>query len=100
MAGGSCSNVSLPGKGMAPGILFWHLPGRTKGSRALVTVNYDLIIVSAMSICLLLTWQARQVRFRDLMSPAVYERNGSELLSKGLYLDLPAWGYHIFEVVN
>jgi hypothetical protein len=38
------------------------------------------------------------VRFRDLMSPAYYERGGSELLLKGLYLDLPAWGYHLFEV--
>jgi hypothetical protein len=33
------------------------------------------------------------------MSPARYERDGSELVSKGLYLDLPAWGYHVFEVV-
>ena len=33
-----------------------------------------------------------------MISPAVYERNGCELLSKGMYLDLPAWGYHVFEV--
>ena len=33
-----------------------------------------------------------------MMSSAFYDRDSSELLSKGLYLDLPAWGYHIFEV--
>ena len=40
---------------------------------------------------------ARQhVRLRDLLGPAVYERDGSHLISPGLYLDLPAWGYHVF----
>jgi hypothetical protein len=38
------------------------------------------------------------VRLRDLMSPAVYDRDGSELVSSGLYLDMPAWGYHVFAV--
>jgi len=38
------------------------------------------------------------VRFKDLMGPASYDRDGSELLSRGLYLDLPPWGYHVFEV--
>ena len=38
------------------------------------------------------------VRLRDLMSPASYERGGSGLLSRGLYLDLPAWSYHVFDV--
>jgi len=32
------------------------------------------------------------------LSEAVYERDGQDLLSRGLFLDLPAWGYHVFEV--
>lgn len=40
----------------------------------------------------------KRVRLRDLMSEAVYERDGAALLSSGLYLDLPAWGYHCFLV--
>ena len=32
------------------------------------------------------------------LGPAVYDRDGSELAARGLYLDLPAWGYHVFEV--
>jgi len=38
------------------------------------------------------------VRLQDLMSSAVYQRDGDELLSRGLYLDLPPWGYHVFEL--
>ena len=40
----------------------------------------------------------RAVRLRDLLGNAVYEREGNELVSRGLYLDLPPWGYHLFEV--
>ena len=40
----------------------------------------------------------RAARFSDLMSPASYDREGSDILSRGLYLDLPPWGYHVFEV--
>jgi hypothetical protein len=38
------------------------------------------------------------IRFKDLTGPATYDRNGDDLISKGLYLDLPPWGYHVFEV--
>lgn len=38
------------------------------------------------------------VRFTDLMSGARYEHAWSELSSTGLYIDLPAWGYHVFEM--
>ncbi len=38
------------------------------------------------------------VRLRDRLGPAVYDRPGNDLLDRGLYLDLPAWGYHVFEV--
>lgn len=34
---------------------------------------------------------------KDLMSPVVYERSGDSLVS-GLYFDLPAWGYHVFDI--
>jgi len=38
------------------------------------------------------------VRFSDLTSDAVYDRQGNEVLSKGIYLDMPAWAYHVFDV--
>ena len=39
-----------------------------------------------------------RVRLTDLMGPARYDRDGSDLVSRGLYLDLLPWGYHVFEV--
>jgi hypothetical protein len=37
-----------------------------------------------------------RVFLRDLLGEARYERDGAELSSKGLYLDLPPWGRHAF----
>jgi hypothetical protein len=36
------------------------------------------------------------VRLEDLLSSARYEREGSDLVSRGLYLHLPPWGFHAF----
>jgi hypothetical protein len=38
------------------------------------------------------------VRFDDLMGPATYERAGSDVAQRGLYLDLAPWAYHVFRV--
>jgi hypothetical protein len=40
----------------------------------------------------------RPVRLKDLTGPAVYDRDGNNLVSEGLYLDLSPWSYHVFEV--
>ena len=40
----------------------------------------------------------RSVGFSDLMSSVRYLRTGNDLVSRGLYLDLPEWGYHVFEM--
>jgi hypothetical protein len=41
----------------------------------------------------------RRILLQDLMSPiTTYEQDGDDLGHRGLYLDLPAWGYHVFEV--
>jgi glycosidase len=37
------------------------------------------------------------VLFSDVMSPARYERQTEDLSRRGLYLDVPAWGHHVFE---
>ena len=34
----------------------------------------------------------------DQLSTARYDRDGTELGSRGLYLDLPPWGYHAFQL--
>jgi hypothetical protein len=40
----------------------------------------------------------RSVRLTDRMSPAAFDRDASELASRGLYLDLPPWGHHVFQL--
>jgi Alpha amylase, catalytic domain len=40
------------------------------------------------------------VRVQGLKSPAAYERDGDELVSRGLYLDMPPWGYHVFRLAT
>jgi hypothetical protein len=42
-------------------------------------------------------WRGLRVALRDRMSADTYDRDGSDLLDRGLYLDVPAWGYHVFE---
>lgn len=39
-------------------------------------------------------------RLQDQLSDAVYERDGNELQSDGLYLDMHPWQYHVFDVTN
>jgi len=44
--------------------------------------------------------EGTSVVMRDLVDPTVrYERDGSELTRRGLYLDVPAWRAHVFDVV-
>ncbi len=38
------------------------------------------------------------IRFRDLLSSAVYDRVAFDIAARGLYLDMPPWGYHVFAV--
>jgi Alpha amylase, catalytic domain len=68
------------------------------GQRRLVAVNY----VGNQSQCYVRLpfsgLDGRRVRLRDALGPATYERDGSELAGRGLYLDLPPWGFHVFEV--
>jgi hypothetical protein len=40
------------------------------------------------------------VRLNDLLSDTAYDRDGDSLIFPGLYLDLPAWGRHVFSIVR
>jgi hypothetical protein len=69
------------------------------GHRMLVVVN-DAAVRSQCSVPLPFGDLAGgEWRLEDLLGDAVYERGGDDLLSPGLYLDLPAWGYHVFALV-
>jgi hypothetical protein len=76
-------------------IFSWSGPGKF---RRLVAVNYS----PAQSQCYVnLPWNdltGRTWKLHDRLGAATYDRNGDELSKQGFYLDLPAWGYHAFEV--
>jgi hypothetical protein len=38
------------------------------------------------------------ISLQDMVSSAVYERDGNELRSRGLYLDMPPWSYRVFKL--
>ncbi|HEY5906453.1 MAG TPA: alpha-amylase family glycosyl hydrolase [Vicinamibacteria bacterium] len=73
----------------------WTGPGE---ARRLVAVNY----ADHSSQCYVaMPWRdpgGRTWRFQDLTGTAVYDRQGGDLTERGLYLDRPAWGYHVFAI--
>lgn len=71
----------------------WEVPA---GSRALVVVNYAPHASQCFVHLPFPDLGNRNIRFRDMMSTAIYDREGNDLLNRGIYLDIPAWGYHIF----
>jgi len=68
------------------------------GQRRIIAVNYS----GNQSQCYLRIPVAdlagRAMQLRDLMGPASYDRDANDLASRGLYLDLPPWNYHVFEM--
>ena len=73
----------------------WTGPGER---RRLVAVNY----ADHPSQCYVgMPWSdlpGRAWRLADRMGDAVYERQGGDLAERGFYLDVPAWGFHVFDV--
>jgi len=68
------------------------------GERLLVDVNYAPNQGQCYVRLPFADLDGHAIQLRDLMRSVFYERDGSNLVSRGLYLDMPAWGFHIFEV--
>jgi hypothetical protein len=68
------------------------------GLRTLVSVNYAPSQAQCFMELPFGELRGRRFRLRDRLGPADYERDGDELCGRGLYLDLPPWGHHVFDV--
>ncbi len=68
------------------------------GRRLLVAVNYGPTQGQCYVEPVLPDLRGRDFLLRDLLGPAEYRRGGDELAARGLYLDVPAWGHHVFDV--
>jgi hypothetical protein len=68
------------------------------GERRLVAVNYAGNQSQCYVRLVLPDLKGRAVGFTDLMGPTSFDRDGDDLTSRGLYLDMRPWGYHVFEM--
>ena len=70
------------------------------GQRAIAVVNY----APNQSQCYIAlpypNLSGQMVQLKDLIGPEVYDRTGDSLVAPGLYLDLPAWGYGVYTLVQ
>jgi hypothetical protein len=67
-------------------------------ARLLITVNYGPTQAQCYVRLHLPDLHGSRFMLSDLMNQTEYEREGNELALQGLYLDLRAWGYHVFEM--
>jgi glycosidase len=72
----------------------------TDGQRFLVAVNYAANQSQCYVRLPFANLAGKRWRLCDLLSDAVYDREGNDLLNHGLYLDMPAWSYHLFELTG
>lgn len=76
---------------------YWQ---RDDGERRVIAVNY----ADNQSQCYARIPPSdvigRTVRVKDLMEEASFDRDGDGLAMRGLYLDLPPWSYHVFEMTT
>lgn len=68
------------------------------GTVHLVVVNYAPRSGQCYVMVPLTDADGPVLEFRDLMSEAVYVRDRAGLASRGLYIDLPGYGFHLFTV--
>jgi hypothetical protein len=85
------------GNGTSDRFIAWTWETRQR-ERRLIAVNYARTQGQCYVRLPFSDLAGHQVRLKDLMGPAGYDRDGSELVSRGLYLDVPAWSYHVFEM--
>lgn len=72
--------------------------GWEETSRFVVVVNYAEHASQCYVRLPFAGLKGRNWRLVDVMGEAAYERAAEELAGKGLYLDVQAWGYHVFKL--
>ena len=75
----------------------WHAHD---GQRMLVVINYAPNQSQCRIRLPFAELGGRQWQLRDRAGSAIYERDGGELFTQGLYIDLTPWGYYVFEITS
>ena len=69
-----------------------------EGNRLLVLVNYAPYQSQCFVRLPFSDMDGHKVQFKDVLSSATYDHDGSDLLSRGLYLDMAPWSYKIIDI--
>ncbi|HKQ30705.1 MAG TPA: alpha-amylase family glycosyl hydrolase, partial [Burkholderiales bacterium] len=85
------------GSDSAAGFIAWIWHG-TDGERVLTAVNFSARRGQCFVRLPFVEPEAGHCRLTDLLGPAQYERAAADLSARGLYLDVPAWHCHVFNV--
>jgi len=90
-----CERIGWPDNGSYLNIVAWCW--RDENSRCLIVVNLS----DTTSQCLVkVPWddlKGRTWQLKDAFTSALYQRDGDELCGPGIYVELPAWGFHYLE---
>ena len=70
----------------------------TDGSRKLIVVNYSAYASQCFIKMPFPDLTGKKLRLKDELGNFVYDRDGNDLLSRGLYLDIAGWNYHLFDM--
>jgi hypothetical protein len=89
-----------PAGNFAPDHILAFLWEGTTGQRLLVAVNYGPARGQGYVDFSDTDLKGNSITFTDLMTAAAYKGEGPDLLSRGLYLELPAWGFHVFALTE
>ncbi len=86
------------GNGSSDAFIAYAWQQTATDARAVVTVNYSDHASQCRVRLPFSDLKGRPWRLRDLLGDAKYVRDGTEMQSSGLFLDLLPWQYHVFEM--
>ncbi|HEX7556310.1 MAG TPA: hypothetical protein VF338_06775, partial [Leptolinea sp.] len=69
---------------------------KSKHKAFLIVVNYANHSSQGRVIIPWKVQSQKEVEFSDLFGKEPFLRNGIEIATEGLFIDLPAWGFHFF----
>lgn len=72
----------------------------TNGTRVLVIVNYAPHDAQCYVRLPFPELPGKHWRLQDRMSDSAFDRSGNDLASRGLYLDMTPWRYHVLDIKN
>ena len=91
-----CERSGWPDNTSDQNIVAWRW--RKDGEKYLVVINFSDFTSQALIKVAFDELRDKQWRMTDVLSSDIYNRDGNQLLSSGLYVDLQPWKYHFLRL--